>query len=193
MFLLSILILTDHLKGKPRHRSYRTPWKLVKKFWRRRLHLSLFHRCRHRIGQRSCCINGSNFPSPCCTKHRRWRKRKTKAKARHKRRRTVHHEFFLAQPKCIKPHLILKGRITSAALDSFCDGSQNVLSLPKLMSKLKRYGSCQKCEEVMPTSSNSQRSFLGEQILQCLQNQGSQEYDFDLGYRGIFWTHSISK
>ena len=124
MFLLNILILTDHPKGKPRRRSYRPPWKLVKKFRRRCLHLSLVHRCRHCFGQCPCRINGSNFPSPRCTKHCCWRRRKTKAKARHKRRRTVHHEFFLAQPNSINPHLILTGGISSVALDSFCDGSQ---------------------------------------------------------------------
>ena len=137
MFLLSILILTDHPKWKPCHRSYRPPQKLVKKLWRRRLHLSLVHCCRHLVGQRPCCINGFNFPSPRCTKHRCWRRRKAKSKARHKRLRTVHHEFFSAQPKCINPHLILTERITSAALDSFCDFSQDFLSLPKLSSKLK--------------------------------------------------------
>lgn len=67
----------------------------ARKFHRRSLAFHLVSRCRRRVGQRPRRLDGSTFPSPICSRHRRWRRRKAKAKARHYRRRVVENEFFL--------------------------------------------------------------------------------------------------
>ena len=88
-FLWSVYLLCKPPYYKPRCRSHRPPWKRVKKFRRRRLHNSLVQRCRRCHGQPPCRLHISYFPSPHCAKHRRWRRRKTMARARHKRLRIV--------------------------------------------------------------------------------------------------------
>ena len=90
--LLTFLLGVSYLQPefcKPRQRSYRPPWKRATNFRQRRLHTSLVIRCQRRIRQHPCRLNGSFFPSPLCSKHRRWRRRKSKERARHKWRRTV--------------------------------------------------------------------------------------------------------
>ena len=93
-FLWSVYLLCKPNYYKPRHQYYHPPWKRVKKFWRRRLHYSLVQRCCRCHGQRPWRLNVYYFPSPRCTKHRRWRRRKNMARARHKWLQTVQ-EFFL--------------------------------------------------------------------------------------------------
>ena len=85
-FFWIVIILPTYYKH--RLQSFRSPWKHVKKFERRRLHYSLVKHCLCHSGQRPCHLNGSFFSSPCCIKHRRWSRRNAKARARHKWRRT---------------------------------------------------------------------------------------------------------
>ena len=123
-FLWSVIILPTYCKH--RLRSFRPPWKRVKKFWRRHLHYSLVKRCLLCSGQHPCRLNGSLFPLPCFIKHRRWRKRNAKARARHNRRRTSTPEsvFFtntLIDNNLSHPHLIQD--VSGATLESLCDGS----------------------------------------------------------------------
>ena len=137
-FLWSVIILPTYFK----HRlwSFRPPWKRVKNFQQRRLNYSLIKRCLCRSGQIPFHLNSSFFPSLCFIKHHRWRRRNAKERARHKRRRTRIPEsvFFtkLINDNLSHPHFIQD--VSGATLESFCNGSQDFLSFPRLMSKLKK-------------------------------------------------------
>ena len=137
-FLWGVIILPTYCKH--RLQSFRPPWNCVKKFRHLRLQYSLFKRCLRRIGQCLYPLNGSFFPSPCCLKHRSWRRRNAKARARHKRFRTSTHESVFSTNTLINnnishPNLIQD--VSGATLESFCHGSQDFLSFPRLMSRFK--------------------------------------------------------
>ena len=144
-FLWGVYLFCKSPYCKPRRRSYRPPWKRVNKFLRHRLHYSLVQCCCCRHGQRPCRLNGSYFPSPHCNKHRRWRRRNTMSRARHKRRRTVK-ELFL-NPS-IDPPFQIKKEVPDATLASFCGVSQGFLSLPRLMSKFTEMDHVQNVEKL---------------------------------------------
>ena len=64
-------------KNEKLHQDLPPRWKRKrkKKFRRRRLPYHLVMRCRRRRGQRPRRLDGSTFPSPRSSKHRRWRRR----------------------------------------------------------------------------------------------------------------------
>ena len=130
-FLWSVYFLCKPLYCKPCRRSYCLPWKRVRKFHRRRLQYTLVQCCRHRHGQRPCQLNCSCFPLPRCTEYCRWRRRKIVARACHNQRQKVQHELFFTPS--IYPHFHIKKEVYKSTLASFCDGSQDFLSLPRLM------------------------------------------------------------
>ena len=143
-FLWSVIILPTHCKHRLRY--FRPPWKCVKKFWQGRLHYSLVKLCLWRSGQRPYRLNGSLFTSTFYIKHRRWRRRNATARARHKRRRTSTPESTFFTNTTINnnlshPHLIQD--VSSATLESLCDGSQYFMSFPRLMSKFKNMNHAQ--------------------------------------------------
>ena len=147
-FLWSVIILPTYCKH--RLRSFRPPWKRVNNFWRRRLHYSLVKHCLRRSGQSPCRLNCSFFPSPWFIKHHCWRRRNAKARARHKRRRTKTPEsvFFtkLINDNLSHPHFIQD--VSGDTLESFCDGSQDSLSFPRLMSKFKNMDHAQNIQRL---------------------------------------------
>ena len=78
-------------------------------------------------------------------------RRNAKARDRHKRHRTSTHEsvFFtntLINNNLSHPHLIQY--VSSATLESFCDGSQYFLSFPRLMSKFKNMDHAQNIHQL---------------------------------------------
>ena len=146
--LWSVIIIPTYYKH--RLQSFRPPWKCVKCFRRRFLHYSLVKLCLRRSGQIPCRLNGSFFPSPCFIKHHRWRRRKTKARARHKwcRTRTPESVFFTksVNDNISHPHLIQD--VPGATLEYFCDGSQYFMSFTRLMSKFKNMDHAQNVQQL---------------------------------------------
>lgn len=130
---------------KKRVRKKRPTWKYLRKFRRRRLHYHLVHRCRRRSGNRPPRMNGERFDSPLDTKHRRWRRRKAKSKARIWKRRVVDHEFFLSG----KPYRFeLTGQIDDQLLNEFCFGSnRDFTKLSKLVAEFDQRSDLQKFVE----------------------------------------------
>ena len=99
-FILSIIIIRSpsplpFWKKKPRVIKTRPRWKRERKFRRRKLAYHLVVRCRCHVGNRPRRLDGTYFPYPMSTKHRRWRRRRLCNRCRLWRRRVVDHEFFL--------------------------------------------------------------------------------------------------
>ena len=133
-FITSFFTLNYTPPLQRRHRKTRRR-RLREKKWRRcQLHYSLIIRCRRRKGQRPPRLDGRLFPSPHCSKYRRWRRRKKQAKYRLWRRRVVLHEFFLTPKK--DPSFSLPTPISDELLNAFCYGTKDFLQLPKLLSSL---------------------------------------------------------
>ena len=148
-FLWGVIILPTYFKH--RLRSFLLPWRCENFFRRHRLHYSLVKRCLCRSGQCPYRLNGSFFPSPCFLKHRLWRRRNYKARARHKRRRksTPESAFFtntLINNNLSHPHLIQD--VSGATLEYFCDGCQYFLSFPRLMSKFNSMDHAQNVQQL---------------------------------------------
>ena len=85
LFITSIIILgipSPFWTKTPRVRKTRPRWKRERKFRRRKLAYHLVVRCRRRVGNRPRRLDGSSFPSPMSTKHRRWRRRRLRSRYR---------------------------------------------------------------------------------------------------------------
>ena len=80
IFIILILILSIITIVSPSPLSFwkktRPRWKHERKFRRRNLAYHLVVRCRCRVGNRPIRLDGTYFPSPMWTKHRRWRRRR---------------------------------------------------------------------------------------------------------------------
>ena len=100
IFILSIIIIGSpspltFWKKTPWVLKTRARWKRERKFRRRKLAYHLVVRCRRRVGNFPRRLDGTYFPSPMSTKHRRWRRRRLHSRYHLWRRRVVDHEFFL--------------------------------------------------------------------------------------------------
>ena len=83
----------------PFWKKTRPRWKPERKFRRRKLAYNLVVRCRRCVSIRPRRLDGTYFPSPMSTKHRRWRRRRFRNRYRLWRRRMVDHKFFLNAKK----------------------------------------------------------------------------------------------
>ena len=79
--------------------------------------------------------------------------------------------------------------MSDATFSSFCDDSQEFLSLLRLISKFTSMDHVQNVEKLC------QRlfSFLRDHIVQCSTEEWSQDFNVDLGFGSIIWTHSVLK
>ena len=100
ILILSIIIIISP-SPLPFWKNTRPRWKRERKFWRCNLVYHLVVRCRRRVGNRPHRLDGTYFPSPMLTKHRRWRRRRLRDRYRLWRSRLVDHELFLNARKGI--------------------------------------------------------------------------------------------
>ena len=78
-----------------KQRRARPTWKRWKKFRRRRIAYHLVMLCHRHQGNRPRRMDGTRFPSPISTRHRRWRRRNLRSRHQLWKRRVLQHEFFL--------------------------------------------------------------------------------------------------
>ena len=115
-------------------RPPRPRWKRERKFRRRRLHYSLVQRCRRRTQQHPSRMDVTCFPSPFCSKHRRWRRRRRKSKTRQWKQRVVEHRAFLSG----HPPLFKLEELPPWLIEDFCHKSgQDFLKLPRLLAEFE--------------------------------------------------------
>ena len=103
IFIILVLILSIIIIASPSPLPFwkktQPRWKCERNFWIRKLASHLVVRCRRRVGNSPRRLDGTYFPSPMSTKHRRWRRRRLRNRYRLWRRRVVDHEFFLNSQK----------------------------------------------------------------------------------------------
>ena len=74
-------------RKKKKKRQCKRNWRNgTKEFQRRKLPYHLVRRCRRRDGQRPPRLDGCRFPSPKCSNHRRWRRRKNRQRCNQTRK-----------------------------------------------------------------------------------------------------------
>lgn len=92
-------------KRKKRKKKCKRNWRnRVKRFHRRKLPYHLVLRCRRRDGQRPPRLDGSRFPSPRCSKHRRWRRR-DRRRRRHQEREKKRKDEQSAREKQMRDYI----------------------------------------------------------------------------------------
>ena len=93
IFIILIFILSIIIIGSPSPllfwKKTRPRWKLERKFQRRKLAYHMVVCCRRCVGNCPHSLDGTYFPSPMSTKHRRWRRRRLRNRYRLWRRRLV--------------------------------------------------------------------------------------------------------
>ena len=97
---LRILRLCLPKRKKKKKRCKRNWRNREKEFRRRKLPYHLVRRCSRRVGQRPPRLDGSRFPSPRCTKHRRWRRREER-----RRRHQAQEEEQFAREKQMREYI----------------------------------------------------------------------------------------